>query len=187
MKLNKTSLLTIPAGLCLLLTACSSVDTHVDKGAVKAGTFSFLNTGSKQLPAFAEEGKTAHELVQQALINNMAAKGVKHTPSGGDITVAYLIVVGNNSTTTALNEYFGYNEAGSAFVDKVHSDQTGRDSRRYFEAGTLVIDLVDRAGQKLLQRRSIQAEVLRKLPREERLARVQSLVDQALKDVPLSQ
>jgi len=42
-----------PASLlgCLLLAgvlaACSSVKNHVDKGPVKAGTFSFLNTGSK--------------------------------------------------------------------------------------------------------------------------------------------
>jgi len=171
---------------CAFLSACSSVKTHVDEGPVRAGTFSFLNTGSRQAPAFAEESRKAHELVQQALIKNFAAKGVKHLPSGGEVIVAYLIVVGNNSTTTSLNDYFGYTDAREAFVKKVHAEQTGRDSRNYFEAGTLVIDLVDRGGQKLLQRRSIQAEVLRKLPMEERAARVQSLVDRALKDLPLS-
>jgi len=171
-----------------LVAGCSSVKTQVDKSAVKARTFSFLNTGSKQLPSYAEERKQAHEMVQQALIKNLAAKGVSYTPSGGDVTVAYLIVVGNNSTTTSLNSYFGYTPDSEAFVNKVHSEQTGNDNARgYFEAGTLVIDLVDPTTSKLLQRRSIQAQVLRNLPTETRQARVQAIVDQALKDLPISQ
>ncbi len=169
-----------------LLTACSSVKTHVDKGAVKARTFSFLDTGSREIPSYAEDRKLAHEMVQQAIVRNLAAKGVTCAASGGDIIVAYLIVVGNNAATTSLNSYFGYTPDSEAFVNKVHSEQTGSDARGYFEAGTLVIDLVDPTTSKLLQRRSIQAQVLRNLPVETRSARVQAIVDQALKDLPLS-
>ena len=182
-----------PAALlgCLLLAAvlaaCSSVKTHVDKGPVKAHTFSFLNTGSRQAPDYADQSAQAHAMVQQALTKNLAARGITHVPSGGDITVAYLIVVGNNSTTTSLNGYFGYTEDSDAFVQKVHAQQTGSDkARAYFEAGTLVIDIVDPGTSRLLQRRSIQAQVLRNLPLEQRSERVQAIVDQALKDVPLS-
>ncbi len=170
-----------------LMAACSSVKTHVDKGPVQARTFSFLNTGDRQVPSYAEERKQAHAMVQQAIINHFASKGVAYAPSGGQVTVAYLIVVGNNSTTTSLNSYFGYSADSEAIVDKVHAEQTGSEARGYFEAGTLVIDMVDPATSKLLQRRSIQAQVLRNLPMENRSARVQAIVDQALKDVPLSQ
>ncbi len=169
-----------------MLAGCSSVKTQVDKGPVKARTFSFLNTGDRQLPDYAEERKQAHAMVQQALINNLAAKGVSYAPSAGEITVAYLIVVGNNSSTTSLNNYFGYTPDSEAFLNKVHSEQTGADARGYFEAGTLVIDFVDPATSKLLQRRSIQAQVLRNLPSETRTARIQAIVDQALKDLPVS-
>jgi hypothetical protein len=182
-----------PASLlgCLLLAgvlaACSSVKNHVDKGPVKAGTFSFLNTGSKQAPDYADQSAQAHAMVQQAITKNLAARGITHTATGGDITVAYLIIVGNNSTTTSLNGYFGYTQDSDALVQKVHSQQTGADKARgYFEAGTLVIDIVDPGTSKLLQRRSIQAQVLRNLPQEQRSERVQAIVDQALKDVPLS-
>src|SRR5262245_40252834 len=81
---------------CLLLTragslaACSSVKSHVDKGPIKARTFSFLDTGSKQTPEYADQRSQAHAMVQQALTRNLAAKGVTHVDSGGDITVAYL-------------------------------------------------------------------------------------------------
>ncbi len=170
-----------------LLAGCSSAKTQVNKGPVKARTFSFLNPGSRQRPSYAEERKLAHQMVQQALINNLAAKGVTYTPSGGDLTLAYLIVVGNNASTTSLNTYFGYTPDSEAFVNKVHSEQTGSDSARgYFEAGTLVIDLIDSATSKLLQRRSVSAQLLRNLPADARQARVQALVDQALKDLPLS-
>ncbi len=170
-----------------MLAACSSVKTHVDKGPVKARTFSFLNTGSRQFPSYAEERQVAHEMLQRAIINNLAAKGVTYAPSGGDITIAYLVVVGNNSTTTSLNSYFGYTPDAEAFVDKIHAQQTAKDDNRgYFEAGTLVIDVVDPATSKLLQRRSIQAQVLRNLPTETRTTRVQAIVDQALNDLPLS-
>jgi len=171
-------------GLTLALAGCSSVKTSVDKGAVNARTFSFLNTGSRQTPS--NSRKQAHELVQQALINNLGRKGVTYTATGGDVTVAYLIVVGNNGATTSLNEYFGYSDDTTAMVDKVHSAQTGGDDRGYFEAGTLVIDFVDPATSKLLQRRSVHSQVLRNLTMEARTARVQALVDQALKDVPFS-
>ncbi len=174
--------------VAVALAACSSVKTHVDKGPVKARSFSFLNTGSRQLPGYAEERAEAHAVVQEAIKKDLAARGVAYVASGGDITVAYLIVVGNNSTTTSLNSYFGYTADSEAIVNKVHSEQTDPESSRgYFEAGTLVIDIVDPKTSKLLQRRSIRAQVLRNLPMETRSARVQTIVDQALKDVPLSQ
>ena len=169
-----------------LLAACSSVKTHVDKGEIKARTFSFLNTGARTLPNYAEDRAQAHAMVQAAIKTNLAARGVAFVPSGGDVTVAYLIVVGNNVSTTSLNGYFGYTDDSAAIVNKVHSEQTGGNTDRgYFEAGTLVIDFLEPATSKLLQRCSIQAQVLRNLPLETRTARVQALVDQELKDVPI--
>jgi hypothetical protein len=169
-----------------LLAACSSVKTNVDKAPVKARTFSFLDTGTRQSPGYAEDRAQAHSMVQAAIKNNLAGRGVSYTPSGGDVTVAYLIVVGNNSTTTSLNQYFGYTEDASAFVEKAHSEDTSSDAHRgYYEAGTLVIDFVHPSDSKLLQRRTIQAQVLRNLPAENRTARVQSIVDQVLHDVPI--
>jgi len=51
----------------------------------------------------------------------------------------------------------------------------------------LVIDVLDPATSKLLQRRSIQAPLLRDLPAEKRTERVQEIVDQTLRDLPISQ
>jgi len=166
---------------------CSSVKSHVDEGHISARSFSFLNTASRQTPNYAEDSKQAHAMVQQAIINNLAAKGVTNVVSGGDITVAYLIIVGNNISTTSLNEYFGYTEDAMAMVEEVHKKQTASAGNRgYFEAGTLVIDFLSPATSKVLQRRSIEAPVLRNLPAEQRTERVQSIVNQALSDLPIA-
>jgi hypothetical protein len=174
-------------GLAVFVAGCSSVKSHVDEGRISARTFSFLNTASRQTPNYAEDSKQAHAMVQQAIINNLAGKGITNLPSGGDITVAYLIIVGNNISTTSLNEYFGYTEDSMAMVQEVHKKQTASQGNRgYFEAGTLVIDFLSPATSKVLQRRSIEAPILRNLPTEQRTERVQTIVNQALSDLPIA-
>lgn len=182
----KTAALFGSALLALALFGCSSVKTYVNKAPVKARTFSYLNTGARDLPDYAEARKEAHAAIQQAINRNLAAKSVTQVPSGGDVIVAYLVVVGNNSTTTSLNSYFGYTDDSNAFVDKVHAQETGGQARGYFEEGTLVIDFVDPATSKVLQRRCIQAPLLRNLTNEARSERVQGIVDQVLEDVPIA-
>ncbi len=61
--------------LALALAACSSVKSQVDAGPISARTFSFLSTGQRQLPGYAEDRKQAHALIHQAIVNNLAAKG----------------------------------------------------------------------------------------------------------------
>ena len=172
--------------LTLVLAACSSVKENVNKDPVKARSFSFLNTGARQTPDYAENRREAHVLTQQAITKNLANKGVNYVVSGGDITVGYLIIVGNNTATTSLNSYFGYSDDSQALVNKMHSEQTGSSNRGYFEAGTLVIDFINPGTSKLLQRRSIHAQVLRDLSTETRGARIQQIVDQCLSDLPIT-
>lgn len=174
-------------GVAAVIAGCSSVKTSINNQPIKAHTFSFLNTGVKQFPGYAENRKEAHEAVQQALIKNLASKGVNYVQSGGDVIVAYLIIVGNNADTTSLNSYFGYTDDADALVKMVHKEQTEGQNRAYFEAGTLVVDFISQPGSKLLQRRSIRAELMRNLPNEARRERVDSIVAQVLKDVPISQ
>jgi hypothetical protein len=139
------------------------------------------------VPEAADRRAQAHTLVQEAVTKNLAAKGVSRLETGGDILVAYLIIVGNNTTTTSLNEYFGYTDDASALTDKVHTEQAIKGDRRTsFEAGTLVIDIINPATSKLMHRSTVQSDILRNLPLEERQARVQALVDKALSNLRIS-
>jgi hypothetical protein len=165
----------------LALAGCSSVKTQVDTGPIHARTFSFVNTGGRPVPAYAENRERIHQKVQEAITKDLAAKGLTKVGQGGDITVAYLIIVGNNATTTSLNDYFGYTGDADALVNKVHKSEAVKGNERgYFEAGTLVIDVLDPKTSKLLKRGTAQGQILRELPLDEREARLQQHVDEAL-------
>jgi hypothetical protein len=175
-----TALLT----LVLAVAGCSSVKTKVDSGPIAARTFSFVNTGAKPPPAAADTRAQVHQMIQQAVTKTMAGKGVAYVSSGGQLTVAYLVIAGNNVSTTSLNEFFGYTADAAALVEKVHSEQAVKSGdRNYFEAGTLVVDIVDSRTAKVLKRSTVRSSILRNLPAETRQARVQALVDQALSDL----
>ena len=171
----------------LALVGCSSVKTSVDAGPVKASSFSFLNTGYKTAPASANNIAAIHAMTQEAITRTLASKGVNKVAAHGDVTVAYLIIAGNNVSTTSLNEYFGYTDDANALVDKVHKEQTIKSDRRdYFEAGTLVIDVIAPKTHELLWRNSMQRDILRNLTPEVRAARIQEVVDATLKDLWIS-
>ena len=183
----KTSYQAVLIAACLAWAGCSSVKTHVDTGPIQAKTFSFINTGSRELPSYASQEKQAHEMIQKAITTCLEAKGVKPVPSGGDVIVAYLIIVGDNATTTSLSQYFGYTDDTAALADKIHDQQavSGGD-RSYFEAGTLVIDILDANGTKLLKRATVHSSLLRDVTAEVRQARIQKLVNEALGDLRVS-
>jgi hypothetical protein len=183
MKLH--SVLTLTAGI-LTLAGCSSTPAKVDSGTVHARTFNFVSRSGKPAPAYADNRQAIHSMIQGAIAKNLAGRGVSQVPSGGDVTVAYLIIAGNNASTTSINDYFGYGEDASALLDKAHTASTGSKNPNYFEAGTLVIDIIDSKSFKLLKRGYATRPVLRNLPDDARAARIQEVVDEILRDLRIA-
>ncbi len=165
-----------------VLVGCKT-PTHVDKGPIKASTFSFLRPGPLPEAAYAEKRREVHAIIQEAIASNLAAKGVRAVADGGDVTVAYLIIVGNNATTAAINDYFGYGPDASVLEDKAQKAYTQAPERNYFEAGTLLIDVVDSRTQKVLARNYVTRPVLRDPPLEVRKARIGEAVNEVLSNV----
>jgi len=180
------SLLTLAAGI-LALAGCSSTPTKVDSGPVHARTFNFVARSGKPSPAYADNRQAIHSMIQGAIAKNLAGRGVSQVPSGGDVTVAYLIIAGNNATTTSINDYFGYGEDAAALHDKANTAYTGSKNPNFFEAGTLVIDIIDSKSFKLLKRGYATRPILRNLPDDARAARLQEVVDEILRDLRIQQ
>ncbi len=180
MKLN--SLLFLTTGF-LALAGCSSTPTKVDSGTIHARTFSFVIPGPRQAPDFADKRQPVHAMIQEAITKNLAARGVAKAAAGGDVTVGYLVIVGNNASTAAISDYFGYGEDASALQDKAQAAYTSSKNPNYFEAGTLVIDIIDSKTYKLLKRGYATRPILQNLPDDARAARIQEVVDEILRDV----
>jgi len=157
--------------------------THVDTGPIKATTVSFLRPGPLPEAAFAENRQQVHALVQEAIDTNLTAKGLNRVAEGGDVTIAYLIIVGNNASTLAINDYFGYGPDAMSLVDKAHEAYTEGNQRNYFEAGTLLIDIIDSRTHKVLLRNYVTRPILQNPTVDARKARIQEAVNEALKGV----
>ena len=166
----------------LAFAGCSST-MKVDSGPIKASTFNFVqNKASESLTA--ESNRQAiHAMIQDSITSNLSSKGLNRVNSGGQVTVAYLVVVGNNVSTATIDDYFGYGRDSSDVGDKVHKSQTGSSNPNYFEAGTLVIDIIDSKTFKLQKRASVSKSVLRTAPANVRKENIQQAVNEALNDL----
>jgi hypothetical protein len=181
MPLKLPSLLLLAAG-ALALAGCTSTPTEVDTGKIHAKSFSFVDTGNRPPPKNTDQRQAVHGMIQAAITKNLADRGVTQVPKDGDVTVAYLVILGNNVVTTSINDYFGYGRDADALMSKAHSSSKRTKNPNEFEAGTLVIDLISAKDFKLLYRGYATQGVLRDLPADARAARIQGVVDNVLRD-----
>jgi hypothetical protein len=171
----------------LALAGCASAPMQVDTGTIHARTFSFVRSNAPSDAQYDQKRQAIHAMIQSAITSDLDGKGLKRVDNGGDVTVTYLIVAGNNVSTMAISDYWGYNGDASAIQDEIHKSQTIKNENpNYFEAGTLVIDIIDSKNFKLLKRATVQRPVLRNVPADIRQDHIQQAVDQALSDLQVA-
>jgi len=141
------------------VTGCSSVPTRVDKGPIKASTYSLMASKAPVDVGVNERRAEVHQDIQKAITSELDKKGLKQVASGGDVQVAYLVIVANNATTATYDEYFGYGADASALTKKAHAALAGKQNRDYFEVGALVIDVMAPKDSKLLYRSYVVTDV----------------------------
>ena len=183
--MKPSSLLPLAAG-ALLLAGCSSTPTKVDSGPIHARTFNFV-VRSRPTPAYADPRQPIHTMIQDAITKELAVKGIAKVATGGDLTVGYLVIIGNNASTELINDYFGYGENAAALHDKAQDAYASSKNPNYFEAGTLLIDVVDTRTFKLLKRGFATRPLLKDIPNDARAARIQEVVNEILRGVRIEQ
>ena len=176
----KPILLSFLATVALIVAGCSSTPTRVEGGPIRARTFNFVASGAKAVPSYADRREAIHTTIQEAITHNLSARGLARVPSGGDLTVAYLLIVGNNASTASLDDYFGYGRDSSALQEKATAAYSASKNPNFFQAGTLVVDLIDSRSFKLLSRGYTTRPVMANLTPEARADRIQEAVDEIL-------
>jgi hypothetical protein len=171
------------AATALAFAGCSSTPTKVDAGPIHARTFNFVNRGDRSSPDFADDRQAVHQMIQSAIAKNLAARNITRVAAGGDITVGYLIIIGNNASTESINDYFGYGEGANALHEIAHDAYTDSKNPNRFEAGTLVIDIIDNKDYKLVKRNYASRALIRNITAEARAERIQEVVDEILKNL----
>lgn len=167
----------------LLIAGCASTPTHVNEGDLKAHTFNFINGGIALTPPATEGRAAVHQQIQEAIIKNLAAKGLSRTDGTGDVIVAYMIILGNNVSTEAITTYFGSGRDATALSDKALDVYSGSHNPNHFAAGTLLVDVIDGKTYELLYRDFAVEPLMGNATAQERSERIQEAVDAALKKV----
>ncbi len=164
---------------------CFAVSTKVNRGTIHARSFNFVRRTGKADPSISDNREAVHKLIQSAITRNLASRGVQRVNGGGDLAVRYLLIKGDNASTTAIRDYFGPGDDLGALHDKAQKAYTGSKNPDHFEAGTLLIDLVDGRNFKLMKRGYTTRPIAPGLSSSARAARIQQGVDEILRDVKI--
>ena len=183
MKPNTILLLAVGA---VALAGCSSTPTKVNTGPIHAHSFSFVKNPDKPAPAYANNEQAVHALIQEDITKNLAKRGINHVAAGGDVTVAYLIITGNNVAARTISDYYGYGDDTPDLLDKAHAAYSSSKNPNYFEAGTLVVDIIDAKTYKVLYRNYVSRPALRNPPAEVRAANIQGAVNEVLSNLRIA-
>jgi hypothetical protein len=182
----KHHFLPLLATTLLLLAGCSSSPKTVNTGPIHAATFSYVDRGATPVAGIANSRDAMHARIQEAITKNLEARSLKRVPSNGDVVVGYLVITGNNVSTTAISDYFAMGEDAAGLHDKAQSAYNKSKNPDYFEAGTLVIDIIDGKSFKLLKRGNATRQLLKNPTAEAQTARIQEVVDEILRDVRIA-
>ena len=164
----------------LIIAGCASTPTHVDKGPVKAHTFNFIDGGIALTPPATERRDAVNQQIQEAIIQDMATKGLTRTDGAGDVIVAYMVILGNNVSTEAVTTYFGMGRDADLLHNKAQNAYTSNSNPNYFQAGTLLIDVIDAKNYELLYRNYAVRPIQGDLTSVERAVLIREAVDAAL-------
>lgn len=168
--------------LAVSVVGCASVD--MPKGTSKGySSVRFVDKSPGSGAAFAENSVDVNQIIHDAVADNFTAHGFEVGGSDAELIVAYLLILQNNVTTAAIGDYFGYNSDKSALADLAHKEGVikGRHREKY-EAGAIVIDLVDAETQNLVYRNYAKRDIVRELPDDQREQRIHDAVNEALAD-----
>jgi len=177
------SLLTAGA---LALGGCATEPTRYSTGSIKARTFNFVRMEEEKNPSYADNSAQVHALIQGAIEENLASKGLTRVETNGDVAVLYLIIISDGTSTKTINDYFGYGPSYE-LQDKAHQAfAIDKRNQTAFKAGTLVIDIVDTHQGTILWRNFVYRPILSNLPIEQRQVRLQQAVDEVFKGLRIT-
>ncbi|MFC7335719.1 DUF4136 domain-containing protein [Haloferula chungangensis] len=171
------------SALAFAVISCSSVD--MPKGSSKGYTSARLvrpekpPTYDKDIPNQA----SANRMIQKSLAANFRANNFQVGEGSSDLIVGYLVLVQNNYSTLALDDYFGYGRDSDAIVDKAQSIGVVKSTRPdAFEAGTIVVDVIDAKTNELVYRGHATRDIFKNTSDASRQANINSAITEALQD-----
>lgn len=180
--MNRLSCIAVAAGVAL--TGCSSgvsVTSDYDPGAVgvmeQYETYSWMALAQGDDPRVDDDllERRIKEIANEILQQNGFREVTGTTP---DFLVGYHAAVQGGMDGIQVNSYYGYGWGGW------YGGVYGNNYVRYYENGSLIIDIVDASRREIVYRATAEAEVDRTMSQEARDSRLKSAIGKMLSKFP---
>ena len=171
------------AAITLSLAGCSGMTIQSDYNPQadfsRYSTYAWLpapQTGDPRVDNAILEGR-----IKTAVDRTLAEKGYRQVAADqATFWVGYHLSVQGQMDVTTVNSYYGYGW-GPWYYGPGYSQNT---QVRYYDQGTLLIDIVDAQARELVWRGSAEAEVRTDMTQEQRQQRVNEAVSRILQRFP---
>ena len=164
-----------------LLASCSTIDQPdgSSKGYL-AARFAVTPNSSPSGPGL-EDSPEVNGVIQEAIGKQFQSHGISFGSSETQLIVAYMLIRQDNVSTTMNNDYFGYGRDSIAILDEAHERGVIKNKRPdEFEAGAIVIDILDAKDNQLIYRHFAKRDLLEGADTATRNARINEAVAEAL-------
>ena len=165
----------------VLLAGCAS-EVPLPKGTSKGYTSARLvRTGAPVDTEGPEGSAEVNKTVQEAIAAQFRANGMPFGAGNADLIVAYMLIRQDVAMTTINRNYFGHGRDAEAIMEEAHTRGVLKNKRPdQFEAGAIVIDILDAQTNKLVYRSYSKRDLIENVTEETRRRRINEAVAEAL-------
>jgi len=96
--------------------------------------------------------------LQAALKEEFESHGLKESEQDAELIVAFLLIVQDTAVTTAISDY--YITSGSDILSEAHRRMGKKNLPGGYEAGAIVVDIIDKKSGEVIYRDFAKREVL---------------------------
>lgn len=161
------------------LCACSTTRIDFPKGNSEGySSYRIYKHSSNHVPDFSNREDLANKRIQQALKNQFNSHGLTESPEDAELIVAFLLLVQDPAVSTAISDY--YINSGSTILSEAHRRMAKKNPAGGYEAGSLIVDIIDKNSGNLIYRDYASREILAYLTDEERERRLNEAVTEAV-------
>ncbi len=130
------------------------------------------------MPDFTNREDRVNEFLQAALRDEFKAQGLKESEEDAELIVSFLLIVQNTAVTTAISDY--YINSGSDIMSEPHRRMGKKNLPGGYEAGAIIVDIIDKDSGDLIYRDFAKREVLDYLTPAEKEQRVKEAAVEAV-------
>lgn len=166
--------------LLCLFAGCQSVPTP--KGSVAGySSAEFFPTSGAYRSNELEDSPVLNQMIRDSIEAKFKANSVAFGEKDAELKVGYIIIRQNNAATILNDDHFGPGRDSLGILKLAHKRGVINKTPLYnYDAGAIVIDVVDANSGKLIYRDFAKNDVLPNISDEKRKGRVSAAVNEAL-------